>query len=91
MPKATTRRPTNRTMSPMVAERATVLITVKASPEIGRTHGETVCVAGIRLDGDDYRWIRLFPVQWDWFWQGEHPMYLVILLYIYKHDMYQRP
>ena len=41
MLKATTRRPTNRTMSPMVAERATVLITVKASPEIGRTHGET--------------------------------------------------
>ena len=91
MPKATTRRPTNRTMSPMVAERATVLITVKASPEIGRTHGETVCVAGIRLDGDDYRWIRLFPVQWQWFWQGEHPKYQVIELEIDKHDKDQRP
>ena len=91
MPKATTRRPTNRTMSPMVAERATVLITVKASPEIGRTHGETVCVAGIRLDGDVYRWIRLFPVQWQWFWQGEHPKYQVIELEIDKHDKDQRP
>lgn len=91
MLKATTRRPTNRTMSPMVAERATVLITVKASPEIGRTHGETVCVAGIRLDGDDYRWIRLFPVQWQWFWQGEHPKYQVIELEIDKHDKDQRP
>lgn len=75
----------------MVAERATVLITVKASPEIGRTHGETVCVAGIRLDGDDYRWIRLFPVQWQWFWQGEHPKYQVIELEIDKHDKDQRP
>ena len=91
MLKATTRRPTNGTMSPMVAERATVLITVKASPEIGRTHGETVCVAGIRLDGDDYRWIRLFPVQWQWFWQGEHPKYQVIELEIDKHDKDQRP
>lgn len=91
MLKATTGRPTNRTMSPMVAERATVLITVKASPEIGRTHGETVCVAGIRLDGDEYRWIRLFPVQWQWFWQGEHPKYQVIELEIDKHDKDQRP
>jgi len=75
----------------MVAERATVLITVKASPEIGRTHGETVCVAGIRLDGDDYRWIRLFPVQWQRFWQGEHPKYQVIELEIDQHDKDQRP
>ncbi|MFV0308438.1 MAG: hypothetical protein ACK5OX_11905 [Desertimonas sp.] len=75
----------------MVAERATVLITAKASPEIGRTHGETVCVAGIRLDGDVYRWIRLFPVQWQWFWQGEHPKYQVIELEIDKHDKDQRP
>lgn len=78
-------------MSPMVAERAAVLITVKASPEIGRTHGETVCVAGIRLDGEEYRWIRLFPVQWNWFWKGEHPKYQVIELEVDKHDKDQRP
>jgi hypothetical protein len=87
----TTERPTVRTIRAMVAERATVLITVKASPEIGRTHGETVCVAGIRLDGGAHRWIRLFPVQWQWFWKGEHPKYQVIELEIDKHDKDQRP
>src|SRR4051794_1133840 len=63
-------------MSP--TERLQVLITVKASPEIGRTHGETVCVAGIRLDGDERRWIRLFPVHWQWFWGRQHPKYQVV-------------
>ena len=75
----------------MKAERATVLITVKASPEIGRTHGETVCVAGIRLDQNGPRWIRLFPVQWPWFWRGEHPKYQVIEVEVSKHDRDQRP
>lgn len=75
----------------MVVERATVLITVKASPEIGRAHGETVCVAGIRLDVGEPRWIRLFPVQWQWFWQREHPKYQVIELEIEKHEKDQRP
>lgn len=72
-------------------ERATVMITVKASPEIGRTHGETVCVAGIRLDLDAPRWIRLFPVQWQWFWQGGHPKFQVIDLNVRKHEGDQRP
>lgn len=70
---------------------ARVLITVKASPEIGRTHGETVCVAGIRLDGDRPRWIRLFPVSWKWFWGKEHPKYQVIDIEVSKHDRDQRP
>lgn len=75
----------------MVVERATVLITVKASPEIGRTHGETVCVAGVRLDDGDARWIRLFPVHWQWFWQGEHPKYQVIEIDVERHEKDQRP
>jgi hypothetical protein len=41
---------------------ATVLVTVKAYPVIGRKTGESVCVAGVRLDHDDPSWIRLFPV-----------------------------
>ncbi len=41
-----------------------------------------------RLDGDEYRWIRLFPVHWDWFWKGEHPSYQVTVLEI---DKDQRP
>jgi hypothetical protein len=72
-------------------ERSTVLITVKASPEIGRTHGETVCVAGIRVDQDTPRWIRLFPVPWQWFWGREHPKYQLIEVDVTKHEKDQRP
>ncbi|CPU66437.1 hypothetical protein ACFWE5_04160 [Cellulosimicrobium funkei] len=43
-------------------ETVTALITVKAYPVIGRKTGESVCVAGVRLDGAQPRWIRLFPV-----------------------------
>ena len=73
------------------AGRAQVLITVKASPEIGRTHGETVCVAGLRLDGGAPRWIRLFPVQWQWFWRSTHPKYQVIELEVARHSSDPRP
>lgn len=41
---------------------ATVLVTVKAYPAIGKKTGEAVCVAGVRLDRDEPEWIRLFPV-----------------------------
>jgi hypothetical protein len=43
--------------------RVKVLVTVKAYPGVGRTAGETVCVAGVRLDLDPPEWIRLWPVQ----------------------------
>ncbi|WP_156965483.1 hypothetical protein [Paracoccus sphaerophysae] len=36
-----------------------VVILIKAAPEIGRRHGETVCVAGLDRYG---RWHRLYPV-----------------------------
>ena len=40
-----------------------VLITVKAAPNPSSTHGETVCVAGIRLgDAGPRDWIRLYPI-----------------------------
>jgi hypothetical protein len=71
--------------------RARVLITVKASPEIGRTHGETVCVAGVRLDVEPVRWMRLFPVPWDWFKGQSHPKYQVVELDVVKHESDQRP
>ncbi|MFW8744791.1 hypothetical protein [Mesorhizobium japonicum] len=45
-----------------VVDRAQVLITVKAAPEPSKTYIDTVCVAGIRLDGDAPSWIRLYPV-----------------------------
>jgi hypothetical protein len=47
----------------MVIERIEFLVTVKGYPAISQTHGEVVCVAGIRTDVTPHRWLRLFPVQ----------------------------
>lgn len=42
---------------------AHVLITVKAAPNPSAHHGETVCVAGLRLHGSSgTSWIRLYPI-----------------------------
>ncbi|MFI7674197.1 hypothetical protein [Actinophytocola sp. NPDC049390] len=42
--------------------RMRVLITVKAAPNPSAGYGETVCVAGIRLDLDAPGWVRLYPI-----------------------------
>ena len=43
--------------------RLRVLVTVKAAPNPSATHGETVCVAGVRLgDVGPPGWIRLYPI-----------------------------
>lgn len=39
-----------------------VLITVEAAPNPSETYGETVCVAGLRLDLDQPGWVRLYPI-----------------------------
>lgn len=43
-------------------ERMQVLVTVKAAPEPSNTYIDTVCVAGVRVDGDRREWVRLYPV-----------------------------
>lgn len=43
-------------------ETITVLVTVKAYPAISRKSGESVCIAGVRLDSPAAEWVRLFPV-----------------------------
>jgi hypothetical protein len=44
-------------------EMARVLITVKTYPAPSDKYGETVCIAGVRLDGDEGpRFIRLYPI-----------------------------
>lgn len=43
-------------------ETMVVLATVKAYPAMSNRYGESVCVAGWRLDGDVPEWVRLFPV-----------------------------
>lgn len=43
---------------------ARILILAQTSPNFSRQYLETVCTAGLQLDGDkDYRWIRLYPIQ----------------------------
>jgi hypothetical protein len=39
-----------------------VLVTVKAYPGLSTRRGETVCVAGARVDTDVPEWVRLYPV-----------------------------
>jgi hypothetical protein len=43
-------------------EMARVLITVKTYPAPSARHGETVCIAGVRVDGDEPSFIRLYPI-----------------------------
>lgn len=52
-------------------ERARVLITVKATPQPSGKYGDTVCVAGIRFDGDECKWIRLYPIDFRWLEQDQ--------------------
>ena len=41
-----------------------VCVIVKAAPETGQSHGETVCVAGIDIYGN---WHRLYPMPFNFF------------------------
>ena len=44
-------------------ETATVLVTVKTYPSPSDRYGETVCVAGVRLDRGVPEWVRLYPMK----------------------------
>lgn len=46
----------------ILGESVRVLITVKTSPQPSTKYGDTVCVAGIRIDGGRHDWIRLYPI-----------------------------
>ena len=39
-----------------------ILVTVKAYPAVSMKYGEAVCVAGVRVDTPQPKWVRLFPV-----------------------------
>lgn len=47
-----------------------VMVTVTAAPNPSTTHGETVCVAGLRIDLGQERWVRLYPVNLRHFGEG---------------------
>lgn len=44
----------------MEAERIRVMVTVKAYPTLSRQYNETVCVAGVRMDTERPKHVRLF-------------------------------
>ena len=44
------------------------IVIIKAAPQAGRRHGETVCCAGIDLQGD---WLRLYPISFRRLDQGQ--------------------
>lgn len=50
----------------VTTERARVLITVKTTPSPSEKYGDTVCVAGVRLDRGAPEWIRLYPIAFRW-------------------------
>lgn len=54
--------PADRADEPRAPTDMRVLITVKAAPNPSEKHGETVCVAGLRLDPGAEGWVRLYPI-----------------------------
>lgn len=44
------------------------IILIKAAPQVGKRHGETVCCAAIDLDGN---WLRLYPVSFRYLEDGQ--------------------
>jgi hypothetical protein len=60
-------------------EVAEVLVTVKAYPCITRSSGESVCVAGVRIDTPNPELIRLYPVPFrDLSWADRFAKYQII-------------
>lgn len=68
-------------------ERARVLITVKATPQPSTSYGDTSCVAGVRIDGDEPSWIRLYPIAFRWLdGDAQFKKYDVIELEVRRKD-----
>jgi hypothetical protein len=76
----------------MEAERISMLVTVKAYPNISATYGEVVCVAGIRTDTPEPQWIRLYPVEYrDIAFSQRFKKYDVIELEVRRNTSDPRP
>lgn len=69
-----------------------VLITVKAYPQPSRTYGETVCVAGVRVDTPIPEWIRLYPVAYrDLEFANQFKKYQIVSLRAFRSTSDKRP
>lgn len=76
----------------VVGETAEVLITVKTSPQPSTSYGDTVCVAGIRIDGGRSDWIRLYPIPFRWLESDQQfRKYDIIRLEVRRRDKDTRP
>lgn len=68
-------------------EQAQVLVTVKATPQPSASYGDTSCVAGVRIDGDEPTWIRLYPIAFRWLdGESQFAKYDVIELEVRRRD-----
>lgn len=75
-----------------MAQRISLLVTVKAYPAISRQYGEVVCVAGIRTDTPRPEWTRLYPVAYrDLPFAQRFHKYQVISLEASHHSGDRRP
>ncbi|PZS12690.1 MAG: hypothetical protein DLM60_21825 [Pseudonocardiales bacterium] len=76
----------------MFEERLRLLVTVKAYPQPSRTYGETVCVAGVRVDTSVPSWIRLYPVAYrDLAFIDRFKKYQILDLRAFRSSSDQRP
>ncbi|MBC8267236.1 MAG: hypothetical protein H8E36_00640 [Rhodospirillaceae bacterium] len=53
---------------PEISGETEAIILIKAAPQVGDTHGETVCCAGVDLEGN---WLRLYPVSFRYLKDGQ--------------------
>jgi hypothetical protein len=73
-------------------EQMRILVTVKAYPQPSRTYGETVCVAGVRVDTSAPSWIRLYPVAYrDLLFVNRFKKYQILDLRGFRSPSDQRP
>jgi hypothetical protein len=75
-----------------VTDRISLLVTVKAYPALSTAYGETVCVAGIRIDTPKPEWVRLYPIAYrDLPFAARFKKYQVVSLEASKHSSDARP
>lgn len=68
-----------------------LVVTVKAYPNVSQSHGEAVCVAGVRIDSPEPEWVRLFPVNYrDMPEENRFAKWDVIRVQVSKHSTDRR-
>jgi hypothetical protein len=69
-----------------------VLVLVKAAPVMTSELDETMCVAGIRVDGDHHEWVRLHPVPFrDLADESKFAKYQTVTVSVIRHSRDRRP